>query len=201
MPLIDIKYFVGKLNIPNTGTGGPIDTQLKYFIQEHEIEFLRSALGIALCKAFITALGVADGDYTNVNDGVAADSIDQKWKDLLNGKEYTDLSNRAQKWNGLISISDGSRTTLKSPIANYVYFYFMRENVTPTTSVGVVQGVAENAQVISPKQKLCNAWNSMAEEMEQLIRFLRNNQTVYPEWTSRDGYDALEKFRYINPFF
>lgn len=202
MPLIDVKYFIGPINIPNAGTGGPLDSQLKYFIQNMEVKFLRSALGIPLYNAFTVALGLnADGDYDKVTDGLADVSVEQRFKDLLNGKEYTDMSNRTQKWMGFISLSDGSRPFIQSPIAHYVYFYFMRENANPTTTIGVVQPSAENSLVVSPRQKLSTVWNQMREQIEALVSYLENNQSVYTEWTYRDGIEAKDKFRFLNPFF
>src|SRR5438067_1321077 len=138
MPLIDATYFVAELNIPGAGTGAAIDTDILYKIKEKESEFLVQALGRNLYRDFMTALGLdSDGNYSHVTSGLA-ENVDQKWIDLLNGKEYTDPNGFLRKWKGFVSIKDDSRTMKKSIIANYVYFEFLSERITQTTSFGEV---------------------------------------------------------------
>jgi hypothetical protein len=73
MSLIDVSYFVGELNIPNTGTL-PIQERLNWHIQKYETEFLQKLMGYPLWKAF-----------TAVNP-----PTDARLLNLLNGAEFTD---------------------------------------------------------------------------------------------------------------
>jgi hypothetical protein len=57
--------------------------------------------------------------------------------------EYTDLSGNLREWRGLI---DGE----ESLIANFIYYKWMKDNITQNTSLGVVEPKAENANVVSP---------------------------------------------------
>jgi hypothetical protein len=204
MPLIDTTYFTGEINIPNAGvSGNASDTLLIYFIKQFETEFLVKALGRNLYRGFMTALGlnVTTGAYANVANGKAADSVDQKWKDLLNGKEYTDQNGDLQKWKGFISLSDDGTTIKQSIIANYVYYWFMRNNASQTTSSGEAKGSSENSAPVSPRFKMCNAWNKMHYEIKELNRFLKNNMSVYSEWKWIHGRKAEQEFEFINPIF
>ncbi len=97
MSLIDQSYFVGELNIPNTGTEA-IQERLVLFIENCEPEFLRQILGYPLYKAFI--------------QGLTGMPIAQKWIDLLQGVEYTNLSNRLTRWRGLITLPPDQLNTI-----------------------------------------------------------------------------------------
>lgn len=89
MPLIDRSYFVGEINIPNTHRI-EIQERLDLFIETHEPELLCDLLGYSLYKAF--------------TQGLQGAPVDQKWKDLLEGVEYTNQSDRLTKWRGLVSL-------------------------------------------------------------------------------------------------
>lgn len=88
MPLIDRSYFIGELDIPNTHTA-EIQERLDWFIEKHEPQLLRDLLGYPLSKAFMT--------------GLMGAPVEQKWIDLLEGVEYTDLYGNVHKWMGLVS--------------------------------------------------------------------------------------------------
>jgi hypothetical protein len=201
MPLIDVTYFVGEINIPNAGTGGPVDSLVLRLIGDYESKFLRLALGEALYDSFMSGLELqADGTYNKADKGVAVDTVAQKWKDLLNGASYTDSNGQKRKWKGFVRLLDGS-PALESPIAHYIYFYFMKTSATQTTSMGEAQANAENAQMVSPRFKMTAAWNRMHEEVRELLRFLKANITTYSEWTFEDQFCTLQDLGFINPFF
>lgn len=88
--LIDSSYFIGERNIPNTeqaATSSLLDT----FIRKYENDYLRKSLGYELFKAF--------------SEGIADVSPDQRFLDLLFGKEFTDYRGKLNKWNGLVSVT------------------------------------------------------------------------------------------------
>lgn len=85
--LIDRTYFIGDLNIPNTDNTS-IGELLDWFIEKHEVEFLESVLGYELYKA--------------LKAGLLVIPVDQKWTDLIEGVEYTDLAGKLRFWQGLI---------------------------------------------------------------------------------------------------
>lgn len=88
MPLIDRTYFVGELNIPNTNQAA-IGSAVDLFIEQYEDQFLNEVLGYTLSKALKAGLQVVP--------------VAQKWTDLIEGVEYTDLANKTRFWKGLVT--------------------------------------------------------------------------------------------------
>jgi hypothetical protein len=86
--LINAAYFIGDLNIPNTGKT-EVAELLDWYIQKYEPEFLQKVLGYQF--------------YKNLLAGLQETTVAQKWVDLLEGKEYTGLDLQLTKWRGLIS--------------------------------------------------------------------------------------------------
>jgi hypothetical protein len=121
--LIDKSYFVGDLDIPNTGDL-PVSERLTWFIQKYEPDFLQKLLGYPLYKVFIAGLNVT-----------APAVPEQRFIDILYGKEYTDINGLLRKWKGLI-VTD-------SPTLNLAggYVYRKPEYITIGGTPGTVSGV------------------------------------------------------------
>jgi hypothetical protein len=186
---IDETYFVGALNIPNTDKDYVLQ-RLTSFIDTLELELLQDVLGYPLYKAFVAATGDYDPDASNA-------SIDQKWLNILEGAEYTGRDNRLHFWKGLL-FEQG--TTPRSLIANYVYYYWLKDNTTQTVGIGEATAKAENSDNASPMIKMVSAWNEMSEWINDLICFIDVHQDTYTEWCSSDKWSVLRKFRKINQF-
>lgn len=268
--LIDSTYFIGEKNIPNTSYQD-VSSLLENLIAVHEKEYLVAILGYELFKLF--------------DAGLQAPSPDQRYLDILLGKEYTSWSGRPNQWTGLVSVTDPStaltiglssaadiyfsvgataapaagefdyvNTSLaganyrvtqrgfgpleplnadnsnvatadivinssggfswlngiqfslndkyllemlsadidvstysavaqpESPIADYVYYWYLRNNNTQTAAMGEVAGQAENATKVSPGYKMAKAWNDMVAKNRILREFLLVNNTIYPEY-------------------
>jgi hypothetical protein len=88
MSFIDASYFVGDLNIPNSGQS-EVAERITWFIEKYEPLFLRQLLGYPLYKAFVSGMAVTPAP-------------DRRFLDILYGKEYTDFEGRIQLWKGLI---------------------------------------------------------------------------------------------------
>jgi hypothetical protein len=86
--LIDRTYFIGELNVPNTDQVS-VGELLDWFIEKYETEFLSKVLGYELYKA--------------LKAGLIVPVVDQKWTDLIEGVEYTNLSGRLTFWKGLVT--------------------------------------------------------------------------------------------------
>lgn len=121
--LIDKSYFVGDLDIPNTGDL-PVSERVTWFIQKYEPMFLEKLLGYPLYKVFVAGL--------NVTPPVVPE---QRFIDILYGKEYTDLNGLSRKWQGLIA-TDIPTLNLAG---GYVYRKpeYVTIGVTPSTISGV----------------------------------------------------------------
>lgn len=180
--LIDKDYFVGEINIPDTDKTG-VAERLDFFITKYEEDLLRKLLGNALYKAFKDGIAVAE------------DQIEQKWKDVRDGKDFTDYAERAQYWIGL-----KSATKKQSPIANYVYYWWLRDRVSQSTAVGEVQSKSESGEKVSPATKMCRAWNEMVKWAKDLFLFLDSNQDVYTDWIKINRCEWKAFFQPINPF-
>lgn len=93
----------------------------------------------------------------------------------------------------------------ESPIADFVYYWYYRSLATQSTGFGEVQASAENSVSMSPKQKMVSAWNEMSAWVKEFNKFMRctmnTTPQTYPEWTTRNEYEALKYFGFINPIF
>lgn len=151
--IIDYTKFVGKLNLPQTAdTLGRTDVES--FITTYETEYLKKALGYDLWKAFTT------GNQT-----------DQRWVDLLEGKEFT-CGDETMKWPGFEN----------SPIQNYVFYQYMENDAFNTTLIGGAAPAATNATRVSSEPKMIDAWNEMVLVNQILWNFLYESRETYPEW-------------------
>lgn len=61
-----------------------------------------------------------------------------------------------EKWSDL-------KSTVTPIIANYVYYWYIRDQVTQTTGVGNVKPSTENGNISGDGLKQVRAWNEMAE--------------------------------------
>lgn len=87
----------------------------------------------------------------------------------------------------------------QSLIANYVYFYWMKDQYTQTVGLGEVASKAENAELANPAAKMILAWNEMIDDIDNLYLFLQQNQSVYPEWnTGQNKRSFRHQFQHIN---
>jgi hypothetical protein len=168
-----MSYFIGELNLSLSGTA--LTTLGTVWINRYENEYLYKALGYGFARLFI--------------DGIAAGSPAQRWLDLKNGKEYT-VNDVNYKWEGF------SNTILKSPIANYVYALYQKNNSSTTFGQGEGAPQMQNAQGVNASFKIHNAWADMLVMNEQLYHFLNNNTATYPEWELSE----VECFGSLNPF-
>lgn len=183
--LIDRTYFVGELNIPNTSQAS-IGSLVDLFITKYEKEFLEEVLGYSLYKAF--------------KEGWEVVSPGQKWIDLVEGVEYVSTDGKTKFWRGLDAAISGSISFDVSPVANYVYYWYMRNNHTQTASTGETKGKHENAEWANTAVKLTRAWNEMSECICELVDYLDAKKDDYPQWADQDVWCMRRKFRPINEF-
>lgn len=76
--------------------------------------------------------------------------------------------------------SDGDREISKSPIANYIYFHYLRHNHTQVTITGV-KADGDDGRLVSPERKMMFAWNDMVRMNIRLVRWLQANNADYPD--------------------
>lgn len=142
MAFIDSTYFRGELLVHQAAS----DTRLSQAITQYEKEILISLLGYELYAAL----------QDDLVEGVPQT---QKYKDLVDGKVYTQEYNGNEytiKWNGL------ANTEKLSLIAYFVYYKYVERENTPLTGTGIsITPAGKDWQRVSPVNKLCDVWERM----------------------------------------
>lgn len=174
--LINRTYFVGELNIT------PKDETLDWFINKYEPEFLSHALGVKLYADFKSAINASPSPV-----------LSQIWIDIRDGVEYENRLFRTVRWDGLVQAGP------RSPIANYVYFKYMKNAASQTTSMGEKIGAAENATHVHNNEKMISAWNEMCDWVYDLRAFIdHKGVTIYTSWNR--SHTTPNLFKRINAF-
>lgn len=81
-----------------------------------------------------------------------------------------------------ISVGAGDATPKYSFIANYVYYWYMRNNSTSTTDGGEKHSQMENADRSNASLKMSRAWNEANKWIEEMHCYLNSNKTTYDTW-------------------
>ena len=172
--IIDISYFTGPLLITGlsaTGTGVAVQItkakkdNLNYFIAKYENQFLNYLLGENLANEFKTE--------------IEKETHDVKWDTLLSKLKKTEII--------------GTTNYNYSFIANYIYYYYQRNELTDTTSTGEYDA----PQRMTIINKSVFAWNSMVNDV---MKFLEWMDEVYKDYyTDYDSFSINKDLtNYIN---
>lgn len=168
MNLIDPSYFIGEINIAGTDRLEVLDS-LNALISKYESMFLRDVLGIELSNLFVAGLPyqfptLLDQRYLYLRDGVAF---------IVNGITY--------RWRGFVEEKNDA-IKKRSIIANYIYYWYLRDVNTFQTPVGETSALTHNSVTDSPDVKMTRAWNEMVDGVSELRFFLQQNSIMYPEY-------------------
>lgn len=161
--IIDATYFEkGIIFIPNnkdinaSPVGAPSSqSELDFFIDNCERDLLINALGVTLFNLLTTAM-------------IDLPNADQKWKDLVNGKDYT-INSKTYRWEGLKGYNK------QSLIAFYVYCQYLRNDESTYTTTGIIKNTSKNAENYDPTGKYIKAWNSFISQYQKEYNY---NPTV-----------------------
>lgn len=162
MSLIDSTYFKIEINAPDD-----IYSNIQDYIDRYEPEILRSLLGYELYELVI-----------------AENPTEQRILDLRDGVEYS-VNGIQYKWNGF---KNEEKISL---IAYYVAYWYMRLNISETSTVSELQVNPENANIANPSLKVQMIWmllselygsNIHPEKYESAYGFLNYHSEDYPEW-------------------
>lgn len=180
MPIITKSYFdTAERNIPNTNYA-EVSSRIDSLIAVREKEFLLAVFGYEFYKLMVAELVTPAARFASIIDGV----------------EFTGLDGRLKKWEGLKNV-----TTLESPIADFVYYWYLRDSVNNMSGAGMMQAMMENATPVSSAKQQARAYNNMIDKACLLIEFMRANYAVYPEWQIHSGTYELSRFMSkINPY-
>lgn len=71
---------------------------------------------------------------------------------------------------------------LLSPVACYVYYWYMRNSVTQTAALNQIRTQSENAASYNNFDKMAKAWNLMVELSQEIWDHLEDNLDSYPDF-------------------
>lgn len=212
MLFIDSTYFQRDLTIPNVDEMNSVAlTEVNQFIDGNVPFILNKALGYALYKDLIA----------NTTNGALNVGAPQRWKDFVNGVEYT-KDGKLVKWKGLIWTEGTFKGSL---LADYVYCKYLEEMAQSFLSgVGEVKAAAKNAPSVNSTQRFVKIWNRFVtayqgvyedsgytpafyyhqgvpvidwqdaqyDEQITLLQYLRDHETVYVDSAKSRFYEGIE---------
>jgi hypothetical protein len=170
--LLSKSYFFGQLMIAQLSQS-TVEATLNAMIAKYEPIFLDCVLEPTIVDEMMIAY----------NASIAAEDpvpLIPKWQKLLYGSAFVDSYGDSRRWNGLIS--DNDALVKQSPIANYVYYWYMRDNASQTVGNGEKKNKSENAVDANPNHKMCRAWNEMTDAVRVLREYMRINTVDFPTW-------------------
>lgn len=156
--LIDHTYLIRDLSI-GQGDQGTVQATAQTFIDKYEEKYLLELFGYNFYKLY--------------KDNIAT----QRMIDIRDGKEFTNFYNVLDKWKGL-----RDATAKTSPIANYVYYWYQRDQVSKTEGNGEFINRPEGRWATSPADKMNRAWNEMVCWNKEFWHFMYAMRDVYPEF-------------------
>ena len=192
MYLIDGTYFIRDYSVPNTTElQGNSSNNLEQYIDERCRLLLQMALGSEL---------YADLD-SNITSGVLDVDAPLKWKNLVNGCTYT-KDGKNYVWKGLLQTEGTFKNSLLTP---YVYYYWLKGNISSVLGVGEVVTGAKNATGVNSTQRLTEAWNDFVEQYQgnctyRSNRYIHNGVVVYDYYQNgNNNYVNMIQFLKDNP--
>jgi hypothetical protein len=171
--IVQTYDFVGDRSIPNSGDKNVMD-RLNWFIDKYDRDCLNYVLGYDLYQVVLSPY-------------VSGSPIDQ----LLTGTVYVDNNGNNIYWAGL-----------KPMVLDYVYYYYMADDVATNTGKGVTIPKKDMAINISPAQKMIVAWNEFIKLSLDCIMFITSNSmfAYYPTYSLNYGRNIVSKSGTVNEF-
>jgi hypothetical protein len=120
--------------------------------------------GVSIWEALTDSSGVipVEGvDWTEVEQN--------KWLELEKGAMFTYSAPYEYEWKGLSDM-----------LKPYIFAMWTRDTYDNNSGIGVVQGKAENAEVIAPDIRIARAWNLFAEKVDTMFWFMETANTIDP---------------------
>lgn len=147
---IDVDDFTGFRNIPNRD-------------KDYVEELLQSSIDRLEPRFFIEVFGY---EFQKL---MLANPTNPIYEPILEGVEFTNSDGKLQNWEGI-----------NESIANYIYYYHVKENWNTLSSTGVIAGSNENSDKISGYTKINTAYNFIYPALCILDEFLTVNIANYP---------------------
>lgn len=176
--IVDKSYFIGELDIPTNNAN--VEPSLNNFIEKYEKKFLIGVLGYELYLLFDAAIKI--------------DPIASPYKELLEGDNY--------EYKGIIYHWEGFKETVVEPdpnadppiigkyrsiIANYIYYWWMRNVDLQSVGLGVVKTQAENAVKVSGASKAVRAMSELRASMRSFVNYMDYVIDSYEKYNKRSS--------------
>ena len=94
--------------------------------------------------------------------------------------EYLSSEKDEGRWEELKNRLVPDRTKV-SPIANYVYYHYLRNHQSDATVSGVKKD-SDEGDLVSAERKMCDAWNRMVDMNKRLFSWIESHKEDYPGW-------------------
>lgn len=180
MYIITPDYFQKQYTIPNIDEMDSKNaTVLEICIDQYVRVCLQNTLGYNLWKEL----------DLNITDGALNTGAPQKWKDLVNGKNYV-KDGKTFTWKGLIYTEGIYKGSLLVP---FVYYYFLKENISLLTGTGEKVLDASNAIGVNSTQRMVQSWNDFVNQYQGQCfnyfskRYYHNGVLVEDYFTGNDS--------------
>lgn len=175
MYIITYDYFQKQYTIPNIDEMDSKNaTVLEICIDQYVRLLLQNALGYNLWKEL----------DLNITDGVLDIGAPQKWLDLVNGKTYT-KDGKTFTWKGLIYTEGIYKGSLLVP---FVYYHFLKENVSLLTGTGEKVLDASNAIGVNSTQRMVMSWNDFVNQYQGQCLFSHHVNRYYHDGVLVEDY-------------
>ena len=175
MYIITPDYFQKQYTIPNIDEMDSKNaTVLEICIDQYVRVCLQNALGYNLWKEL----------NLNIKDGVLDIGAPQKWLDLVNGKTYT-KDGKTFTWKGLIYTEGIYKGSLLVP---FVYYHFLKENVSLLTGTGEKVLDASNAIGVNSTQRMVMSWNDFVNQYQGQSLFSHHVNRYYHDGVLVEDY-------------
>lgn len=192
--IIDNTYFKGDLYInqakPSIMAASDQDQEFTTILNKYEENCLEEVLGHQLYRELA---GKIDKNESSL---IKAGS-DAKWDELLNGKEF-EKEGKTRYWKGIrFKTPLTNEKYNRSFLANYVYYFYKRNNFTFSTETGEKKIVAANAVNSNNASKAVKAWNEFVEMVkgkDNVPNLIYRNVGLGVDYYAGDGGVSLYEF-------
>ena len=158
------EYFIGEILIPNLAGSLSINTALQAEISWFIAKYQPEYLKLLLGEDF----------YAEYFAAIAVQSHNAKWDTLAN--QIYDSTNKI------------------SPVAAYVYYFFMLNSSTLTVTTGEAQSTYDNATLKANHTKVCRSWNWMVDRSEEIKDWLDERKSTYTTWARPESMEKINTF-------
>lgn len=164
--IIDYTYFVDALLIPNTDSSGYVGSSMQSQVQRYIGRYEKD-----FCKELLGD-DLGEEFYTAITGTTPA----TKWTDLRN--QLRDTTNKV------------------SPIANYVWYYWYRDQVRQRTGLGDGMPQGQNITMDVNRYRVTDNWNEMVRLNNIFNEWIHANLATYPTYAPK-----IKVYSHINNYY